>query len=91
MDETEKTTTLLKEIQGDQKQLLELQAESLKLQRRQMQLAKQLLDKPNGAAGQGHRYQKRGTAMMDKTSNLFLIIIFLLVLLLFYVSWVLFV
>lgn len=89
MESFERATELLEEVNDNQKRLLRLQTDAVSLQREQLQLMQKLLDRPEELSGDGNRFQRRGSAMMDKTRHLFLIIIFLLVLLLFYVSWAL--
>lgn len=90
MESSERVTELLEAVSDNQKRLLEQQAKSLQLQREQVQLAQKLLDKPSEVNESTARFSKRGSAMMDKTRQVYLVIICLLVVLLFYVSWVLF-
>lgn len=89
MENYEQLVQSLEEVQQNQQRLLEKQTESLNLQREHIQLTRDLLEKSGGSTG-GERFQRRGSAMMDKSRQLFLVIIGLLVVLLFYVSWVLF-
>lgn len=89
MENSERVTQILEEMKQNQQRLLEQQTESLALQREHIQLVRTLAHKPGDFHGEGERFQRRGAGMMDKTRQLFLVIIGLLVLLLFYVSWVL--
>jgi ABC-type phosphate transport system auxiliary subunit len=92
MESSERVSELLQEISDSQRKLLEQNEESLQLQKQQLQLMLRLMDKPstdddNWETG---RLSRRGSAMMDKTRNLFLIILCLLVILLVFASWALF-
>lgn len=86
METSERATELLQEINDNQKRLLEQQTETLHLQREQLQALQRFAEQRDDS----ERYHPRGRSMMDNSRQLFLVIIVLLVVLLFSVSWVLF-
>jgi ABC-type phosphate transport system auxiliary subunit len=91
MESSERVSELLQEISDSQRKLLEQNHEMLQLQQQQLQLMTRLMDRsPEHEGAEAGRLSRRGGAMMDRTRNLFLIILFLLVVLLFFVSRALF-
>lgn len=91
MESSERISELLQEISDSQRKLLEQNEESLQLQKQQLQLLHRFLDAPGREPDpEGARFARRGSAMMDRTRTLFIVILFLLVVLLIFSSWALF-
>lgn len=91
MESSERSRELLQEISDSHRKLLEQNREMLRLQKEQLQLLTRLAENsPEREDRASKRLSRRDSAVMDKTRNLFLIILFLLVLLLFSASIALF-
>ena len=81
---------LLEELRDNQRLQLERQAEALTMQKRQLELVEQQLERSERLQARAEQLQEKSGQLMERGRKVFLVVIPVLILLLAYVSWLLF-
>lgn len=89
-EQFEELISLLKDIKANQQQQIERQERALKIQQEQFELVRQQTAKNLEIQDRAERLQEKGNALMEKGRKLFLVVVPIIVLLIIYLSWLLF-
>lgn len=92
MNETENSTTirLLEEIRNNQKLQLERQAEALAIQKEQFEIFKKQMEQTQRLQDRAEKLQDKSAQIIGGARKVFIVVVPVLILLIIYVSWLLF-
>lgn len=88
--ESQELATILKDIRDHQKQQLDCQAEALKLQREQFKLIQKQAERHERIQDRAESIQEKGAQMVAVARKTLFFLLPVIVLLLIYVSWLIF-
>ena len=89
-EQYEELISLLKDIKANQQQQIERQERALKIQQEQFELVRQQTNKNLEIQDRAERLQEKGNVLMERGRKLFLVVVPIIILLIIYLSWLLF-